>query len=99
MKTGPFGNHQSQHGYALLLVMVMAAASILIYSSAARWTSTSALMNDRNNTYNRSVAAAEGATEVVLGYMARDFFNQSYDPARTSYYGSFIPTNAWASAY
>jgi hypothetical protein len=42
MKTGPFGNHQSQHGYALLLVMVMAAASILIYSSAARWTSTSA---------------------------------------------------------
>ncbi len=31
--------------------------------------------------------------------MARDFFNQSFDPARTGYYGSFIPTNDWASAY
>jgi hypothetical protein len=99
MKINPVRNRQSQDGYALLLVMVMAAASILIYSSAARWSSTSALMNDRNNTYNRAVAAAEGATEVVLGYMARDFFNQSYDPAKLSYYGSFIPTNDWASAY
>ena len=99
MNTSPPGNRQSQNGYALLLVMVMAAASILIYASAANWTSTSAVMNDRNNTYNRAVGAAEGATEVVLGYMARDFFNQSYDPSKLSYYGSFIPTEDWASAY
>ena len=99
MKTSPIGNRKSQDGYALLLVMVMAAASILIYSSAANWTSTSAAMNDRNNAYNRAVAAAEGASEVVLGYMARDFFNQSFDPTRLSYYGSFVPTNDWAAAY
>ena len=53
--------------------MVMAAASILIYASAANWTSTSAALNDRNNTYNRAVAAAEAATEVVLGYMSPRF--------------------------
>ena len=99
MKTNPARNRKSQDGYALLLVMVLAAASILIYSSAANWTSTSAGLNDRNNTYNRAVAAAEAATEVVLGYMTRDFFNQSFDPTRLSYYGSFIPTTDWAAAY
>lgn len=90
---------KSRDGYALLLVMALAAASIIIYASTANWTSTSAALNDRNNTYNRSVAAAEAATEVVLGYMARDFFNQSYDPTKLSYYGSFIPTNGWAASY
>jgi hypothetical protein len=99
MKTSPAGTPKSRDGYALLLVMVLAAASILIYASAANWTSTSARLNDRNNIYNRAVAAAEGASEVVLGYMARDFFNQSYDPTRLSYYGSFIPTNDWAATY
>jgi hypothetical protein len=99
MKTSPPRTRKPQDGYALLLVMVLAAASILIYSSAASWTSTSANLNDRNNTYNRAVAAAEGASEVVLGYMARDFFNQSFDPTRLSYYGSFVPTNDWAAAY
>jgi hypothetical protein len=99
MKTSPAGNHKSRDGYALLLVMVLAAASILIYASAANWTATSTRLTDRNNTYNRAVAAAEGASEVVLGYMARDFFNQSFDPNRLSYYGSFIPTNDWAATY
>ena len=99
MKTRPAGKHKSRDGYALLLVMVMAAASILIYASAASWTSTSTRLTDRNNTYNCAVAAAEGASEVVLGYMARDFFNQSFDPTRLSYYGSFIPTNDWAATY
>jgi hypothetical protein len=99
MKTHLSGKCRSRKGYALLLVMVLAAASILVYASAANWASTSTVLNDRNNTYNRSVAAAEAATEVVLGYMARDFFNQSYDPARLSYYGGFVPTNDWASVY
>jgi len=99
MNTHLSGKCRSRKGYALLLVMVLAAASILVYASAANWASTSTVLNDRNNTYNRSVAAAEAATEVALGYMARDFFNQSYDPTRLSYYGGFVPTNDWASVY
>jgi hypothetical protein len=99
MKIRPTGKPNSRQGYALLLVMILAAASLLICASTANWTSTSAVMNDRNNTYNCAVAAAEAATEVVLGYMSRDFYNQSFDPARTGYYGSLIPTTAWASAY
>ncbi len=65
----------------MLLVMIMAAASLLICASTANWTSTSTRMNDRNNTYNSAVAAAEAATEVVLGYMSRDFYNQGFDAA------------------
>src|SRR5262249_42633707 len=49
--------------------------------------------------YNKTVGAAEAATETVLAYMARDFFNQTYDPTRTAYYGGFIPTSSWASSY
>ncbi len=79
--------------------MLMAAASILIYASAANWTSTSAGLDDRNNAYNRAVGAAEAATEKAMSYMTRDFFNQTFDPTRTTYYGSFIPTNDWASSY
>jgi hypothetical protein len=99
MKTTLRAHPRPDRGYALMLVMVMAAASILIYTSAAHWTATSAGLNDRNNTYNRAVAAAEAATEVTLGYMTRDFFNQSFDPTRTGHYGGFIPTNDWAAAY
>ena len=99
MKIHLTGQPKARNGYALLLVMVLAAASILIYSSAASWTSSSTTLTDRNNTYNRAVGAAEGASEIVLGYMARDFFNQSFDPTRLSYYGGFIPTNDWATAY
>src|SRR5438128_2014396 len=90
---------QSQKGYALLTVMVLAGVSIMIYASAAKWTAANSVVNDRNNTYNRAVAAAEGASEQVLSYMARDFFNQSYDPARLDDYRSLVPTNDWAAAY
>jgi len=99
MKARRLDRPSSEHGYALLLVMIIGAASILVFASTAGWTSNTAMLNDRNNTYNRSVGAAEAATEVVLSRMTRDFFNQSFDPTRMSYYGSFIPTTDWASAY
>ncbi len=104
MKTAFAGNRNSkrkgaERAYALIVVMALAAASILIYASAANWTSTSAGLSDRNNAYNRTVGAAEAASEVVVGYMARDFFNQTFDPTRLTYYGAFVPTNSWTSAY
>ncbi len=99
MKINVIRHRKSQKGYALLLVLVLAGASILIYSGAANWTSTGTVLNDRNNTYNRTTAAAEAATEVVLGYMTRDFFRQGFSPAKLPQYGSLIPTTDWASAY
>src|SRR5260370_32231163 len=99
MKTEPNGKKKSQQAHALLTVMIMAGISITVYASVAQWTSSSAVINDRNNTYNSSVAAAEGASEQALTYLARDFLSQSFDPANLNYYRGQIPTNPWAARY
>jgi len=85
--------------YAMLFVLVILALSILAFSSIARWTSTTAKINNRNNDYSTAVAAAEGATERAVSYIARDFFRQSFVPSNIRLYGSLVPTNDWASDY
>ena len=84
---------------SLITVMVMAAASVAICAGAVKWTTTTSLLNDRNNTYNSAVAAAEGASEKVLSYLERDFLNQSYDPANLNGYQSLVPSQDWAVGY
>ena len=88
-----------EQGYALTMVMVLSVASVVTLAGMLKWTMTSSVLNDRNNTYVRSVAAAEAASEVTLGYMSRDFLNQTYDPARLDCYSELIPTNDWAAGY
>lgn len=97
MKTVP--KKSSERGYSLLMVLFMTGISIAIYAGLASWTSSSMVVNDRNNTYNSAVAAAEGASENVLGCLTRDFLCQTYDPANLAYYQTVLPTNAWAGAY
>ena len=55
MKTGPAFNKQSRDAYALLMVMILAGVSIIVFASAAKWTSSSILVTDRHNTYNRTL--------------------------------------------
>jgi len=86
-------------GYALGLILLMTAISLSLFAGAARWAAQSSVVNDRNNSYTRTVAAAEAASEVSLAFMTRDFLNQVYDPSRVSYYASQIPTNEWASHF
>ena len=88
-----------REAYGIWLVLVMTAVSISLFAGAAKWTAQSIAVNERNNTYNKTVAAAEAATELVLSYMSRDFLNQSYSPSRMDYYGNQIPTGDWASDY
>lgn len=91
--------NRSRAGYSLMTVMVIGGVSIGLYATAAKWTSVSATLNERNNTYVESLAAAEGATEQVLAYMARDFANQAYNPANLAGYQALVPTNGWAAKY
>ena len=88
-----------REAYGIWLVLVMTAVSISLFAGAAKWTAQSIAVNERNNTYNKTVAAAEAATELVLSYMSRDFLNQSYSSSRMDYYGNQIPTGDWASNY
>ena len=99
MKTRNQKLNRSESAYALITVLVMAGVGIAIYASVARWTASNVVINDRNNVYNSAVAAAEGASETVLSYLARDFFNQSYSPGNMTYYRALLPTNDWAARY
>jgi hypothetical protein len=99
MKTFRKNPRSRRAGYSLVTVMAIGSVSIGLYASVAKWASVSATLNERNNTYVSSLAAAEGATEQVLAYMARDFANQSYNPANLAAYQGLVPTNDWGVKY
>jgi len=99
MKTGVELGGKSRRGYALLLTLFFVGIALLIFSSTFTWTSSSSILTERNNAYNRAVAAAEASTERVLSYMSRDFASQSYNPLAMAAYRDLIPTNDWAERY
>src|SRR6516164_8858177 len=76
-------------GYALIIVLVFLAVTLLTYASLISWVSTNAKITMRNNLFNQSEAAAESATENVLATMMRDFNNQTLNSAST--YAALVP--------
>lgn len=60
-------------GYALVLVMVMAAVSMVVLTATMRRTSTVASLNERNNQRTATLNAAEAATERVVARMRADY--------------------------
>jgi hypothetical protein len=64
-----------QAGGALLLTMLMTSVALLTLAGILGWAETNAKLTNRSNQYARSVAAAEAATEKVLGQMSQDFLN------------------------
>ena len=53
-------------GYALLMVMTLAAVSIVIMAATLSRTMTESKLNDMNNQYVASLYAAEAGTEQVI---------------------------------
>jgi hypothetical protein len=88
-------------GYALILTMIFLAVMLVIFGSMMMWISTNARINQRNNQFNMSEAAAEAATERALAPMERDFLSQSLstnasvystlDPMQTNFDGTAWP--------
>src|ERR1035438_5707371 len=69
-----FTVHKSgQAGSALLLTMIMSAVALAILAAAMAWQSSSTRLTHRAIQYDRSIAAAEGATEKVVAQISRDF--------------------------
>jgi len=93
----------TEKGYALLLAMCFAGVSLMLLSSTMSWTAGGSKVTERNNVYNRAVAAAEAGTEAVIGRMDRDFINQSLNYANLGAYRAVTPnsfvTNGWADDY
>ena len=89
-------------GYALLLVLCLSAVGFMALAAALDWCMTNATLNERSNTYNSTVAAAEAATEKVIANVGQDFQSQgeSLVWANLSNYRGQIPlpgeTPDWA---
>jgi hypothetical protein len=59
--------------YALLLVMVFTAVTLLALGTALNWTSSQAAMDERKGRFQQTQAAASAAAAKVAGTMVRDF--------------------------
>src|SRR5687767_9868357 len=83
-----------KRGYALVLVMFFASLSLLVLASALSSSSTSSRIIDRQRQFNRSVIAAEAATEKVIANILRDFHagGDALVQSRIPTYQRLIPT-------
>ena len=83
-------------GFILLLVLMLAAFSVIILAGVMNRTSTVALLNMRSVKLNALDSAAEAAVEKALARMAWDF--QQYGPGQvTSYlstYRALVPSGS-----
>jgi hypothetical protein len=99
MKLNTANRNRTRKGHILLFVLVASAISLLLLGSMLQWTSVSSQITERNNEYNRAVAAAEAATETVLARMDRDFLSQSIDYANLEPYRALVPDAALTSGW
>ena len=63
----------NQHGSALLMTMIMGAVALTILAAAMAWSASSTQLTHRSIQYDRSIVAAEAATEKVISQITRDF--------------------------
>ncbi|MGA2028507.1 MAG: hypothetical protein ABSG87_00325 [Verrucomicrobiota bacterium] len=76
-------------GYALIIIMIFLAVTLLVLGSLMSWTSSSSKQVARNNQFLASEDAADAATELVLATMQRDYLSQTLNSSNS--YTSLIP--------
>lgn len=79
----------NRRGYALLMTITFVSIAALLLAGMMNWTNGSTLQTERNNLFRDSTSAADAATELTMGYMWRDFYNQALGPA--SSYTAYLP--------
>ncbi len=75
MKSPSRTQPSNQTASALLLTMIMTGAALAVLGSAMAWSASNTRLTHRSIQYNRSVAAAEAATEKVLTQITRDYLS------------------------
>jgi hypothetical protein len=73
MKTAITARKPDQTGSALMLTLIMSAIALALLAGAMSWSASSTRLTYRSIQYNRSVAAAEAATEKVVTQINHDF--------------------------
>jgi hypothetical protein len=75
MKTSFALQKPNQTGSALMLTMIMSALALAILAGVMSWSASNTRLTYRSVQYNRSVAAAEAATQKVASQINRDFLS------------------------
>ncbi len=84
-----FNKNRPKQGFILLLVIMLAAFSIIILAGVMNRTATVSLLNLRSTQLNTLDSAAEAAVEKVYARMAYDF--QQYGPGQVTNYMATVP--------
>jgi hypothetical protein len=102
MRLLPSTPRSASAGYALMLTLLFISVTLLVLAGLGHWTFTESAVTARNNAFNGSVAAAEGATEVVIARMDQDFLHQTLSTSVAGYSGILpgtLVTNGWPADY
>jgi hypothetical protein len=90
-----------ERGWALLVVMSLAATGLLLVASIMTWANENAAVTARNSEYFATTYAAESATEKALGAVVQDDQNYGeglvFTKNATLSYSALIPTAADSS--
>jgi hypothetical protein len=96
MRTTPVTHRERQRGWALLIVMSLAATGLLLLASVLSWASENAAVTARNSETFTTTYAAEAATEKALAAIVQDDQNYGVGLVLTknaaSAYSGLIPT-------
>jgi hypothetical protein len=96
MKTTPVKPRAREKGWALLVVMALAATGLLLMASVLTWANENAAVTARNSEFFTTTYAAEAATEKALGAIVQDDQNYGeglvFTRSAASYYSTLIPT-------
>jgi hypothetical protein len=96
MKTRSVNSRTRERGWALLVVMALAAAGLLLMASVITWANENAAVTARNSEFFTTTYAAEAATEKALGAIVQDDQNYGeglvFTRSAASYYSTLIPT-------
>jgi len=87
-------------GFTLIITILISAVALLIFARMFSWAFSNAKVTQRNNQYNMSECAAEGAVERVVAQMDRDFIALTYSNA-SAYTGlpATIDQSGWPVHY
>ena len=72
---------RKQSGWILAVTTTFLLVTLIVFASIMYWITSSARVTQRNNLFNVSEAAAQGAAESAVTAMNRDFLSQSINPA------------------
>jgi hypothetical protein len=96
MRTSPPFDHRDRNGYALMITLVFMTITLMTLASVMWWAASNGKVTRQNELFTTAEAAAEAATEQVVGTLDRDWtYGQSLQSASVYANLSLPVQTAW----